>query len=132
MLAALLVLVEARMGRGYAPLGRDSMWLSELLLFCFAARFRTHWLAGRAEPPDAMRRYLHGDIGALAAAREAKTQGGAARWFAHTGLTMVRGLQTAFTQGDKDRWMMPDDEIAEVVKQWEACACLPVIANAKL
>ena len=63
--------------------------------------------------------------GAVAAAAEAKVQGEGGRWFAHAGLTAVRGIQMFFTQLDRDRFLMHDDEIAEVVAQWEACECVP-------
>ena len=124
-LAGLLERVSARVGRGYSVMGRDHVWLGELLVFAVARRFAAHWRAGEVRPREPMGRYVRGEVGALAAATEAKVQGEGARWFAHAGLTAVRGIQMFFTQLDRDRFLMHDDEIAEVVAQWEACECVP-------
>ena len=121
-LAELLSLVEARVpARGYGALAHNCTWLTDLLVFTFARRFRAHWLArGTLAPEDTFQRYLRGELGVLDAAGEINfPKGGPLRWWARVGAGAVRGVQVLLTHGDGDGMLMHDDEVAEVERTWQ-------------
>ncbi|KAI0707090.1 hypothetical protein C8Q76DRAFT_143883 [Earliella scabrosa] len=118
-LAMLCELVQARVGRGYGMLGRNCIWLNDLMVFGMARKFGAHWMAhARLEPEGTMRRFMRGEINVIRAGTECSVPNETARWFAVVTGTAVRGIQAMLTAGDADRFLMHDDEVNEVLGAW--------------
>ncbi|RPD72481.1 hypothetical protein L226DRAFT_155309 [Lentinus tigrinus ALCF2SS1-7] len=117
-LAALVDIIEQRVGRGFGMLGRNCAWMNELLMFGMARKFSSHWLRGEYTPEETMRRWMCGEIGVLEATTDCTHADPVGRWFARTSGTAVRGIQAFFTQRDQDRFLMQDDEMAVVMDAW--------------
>lgn len=120
-LATLLHVIDGRVGRGYGPFGRNCWWMADLLVFGMARKFSGHWLEGPGEgklvPEGTLRRYMRGEIGMLHAGVECSgvPPDPIARGIVHGFGFIIRGIQTLATRNDRDRFVMHDDEIAEVL-----------------
>ncbi|KAI0750093.1 hypothetical protein C8Q80DRAFT_1166116 [Daedaleopsis nitida] len=82
-------------------------------------------MGGRLAPKRTMRRYIRGEIGMQEAASECSIPDGTARWFANVGLTAVRRLQALITRNDGDKYLMHDDEMNELLRDWDSKGYLP-------
>ncbi|KAH9856678.1 hypothetical protein C2E23DRAFT_808568 [Lenzites betulinus] len=120
--ATLLGIADTRLGtRPYRVLGRNCLWMSDILFYTLARRYADHWLAGNPTPAAPLRRYLRGQAGALETAvactltrRTARSCG----WWTAYVLRWAHVLCTA-TQTGADRYLMYDDEIVDWMLEWD-------------
>ncbi len=92
--------------------------MNELIMFGMARKFSSHWLRGPYLPEETMRRWMHGEIGVLAATTDCTHPDPVGRWLARTSGSVVRGIHAFVTRDDQDRFLMQDDEMEVMMSAW--------------
>ncbi|KAI0661814.1 hypothetical protein C8Q70DRAFT_1052122 [Cubamyces menziesii] len=121
-LASLLKVADNRLGSSpYDVFGRNCFWLTDLLFYSVARRFSPAWLAEGAElaPRGPLERFLRGGCGVLETAVACGTPDEAARFWARSVGTAIRGIQAFFTRDASDRLMMHDQELDVWIEEWK-------------
>lgn len=122
VLASLLKVADNRLGSfAYGLFGRNCFWMTDLLFYSVARRFSSTWLAEGVEvyPRGPLERFLRGGCGVLETAVACGTPDEAARFWARSVGTAIRGIQAFFTRDAADRFVMHDQELEEWVKEWD-------------